>query len=99
MAFAPEVPWGVRTTRACAGVLGVPVSAQACFADPYDQNFESAASRLGSSWIDSGIDALSVLWRFISPAELKISLGRMVSVQYASSRLCYLALHSQHRVA
>lgn len=76
MAFAPEVTWGIQITKARTSAIGVPVIAQASFADPYDLSFESAALRLGNSWIDSGINALSVLWRFTSPAE-RASLRRI----------------------
>ena len=34
------------------------------FADPYYDDFERAAATLGNSWLDSGINALSVLARF-----------------------------------
>jgi predicted dehydrogenase len=67
MAFAPEVAWGVQATTAAEDMIGRPVSAQAFFADAYEDH-ESAAARLGNSWIDSGINALSVLRRFIQPA-------------------------------
>jgi predicted dehydrogenase len=76
MAFAPEVSWALRTTQAAASALGPPVSARASFADPYDQDFQPAATRLGNSWIDSGINALSVLRRFTDPAD-RTSLRRI----------------------
>lgn len=75
MAFAPEVSWGVTTTQALGSDLGAPVSAVASFADPYDL-CESAAPRLGSSWLDSGINALSILWRFINLTD-RASLRRI----------------------
>ena len=34
------------------------------FADPYYDDFERATATLGNSWLDSGINALSVLARF-----------------------------------
>ena len=67
MAFSPEVSWGIQTVQAYAGELGVPVTVEACFADPYENDFEAASQRLGNSWIDSGINALSVLARFVRP--------------------------------
>ena len=67
MAFSPEVSWGIQTVQAYAGELGVPVAVEACFADPYENDFEAASQRLGNSWIDSGINALSVLARFVRP--------------------------------
>ena len=65
MAFAPEVLWGLRTIEADR-FLGHPASVEMSFADPYQEDFESATARLGSSWIDSGINALSILRRFIT---------------------------------
>lgn len=76
MAFSPEVTWGAQTIQASAGDLGVPVAAEASFADPYQDNFEAARARLGNSWIDSGINALSVLTRFAEPVE-RTSLRRI----------------------
>ena len=67
MAFSPEVSWGIQTVQAYAGELGVPVAVEACFADPYENDFEAASQRLSNSWIDSGINALSVLARFVRP--------------------------------
>ena len=76
MAFSPEVTWGTQTVQASAGDLGVPVAVTACFADSYYDGFEAARARLGNSWIDSGINALSVLTRFVQPAE-RSSLRRI----------------------
>jgi predicted dehydrogenase len=67
MAFSPEVSWGTQTVRANGSELGVPVAVEACFADPYENDFEAASQRLSTSWIDSGINALSVLARFVQP--------------------------------
>ncbi len=68
MAFSPEVTWAAQIASGSAGDLGVAVAAEASFADPYSGNFEAAASRLGNSWIDSGINSLSILSRFAQPA-------------------------------
>jgi hypothetical protein len=38
-------------------------------ADPYQEDLSSAQARLGNSWIDSGINALSVIERFVTPVE------------------------------
>jgi predicted dehydrogenase len=67
MAFSPEVIWGAQTAQANAVELGVPVAIEAFSADPYQDDFESARQRLGNSWIDSGINALSVLTRIVEP--------------------------------
>ena len=67
MAFSPEVTWAARTAQASYARLGVPVAAQAWFTDPYTGQFDTATLRLGDSWIDSGINALSVLAGSPSP--------------------------------
>jgi predicted dehydrogenase len=64
MSFSPEVTWGLQLTQAQAASLGEPAAIEACFTDPYQPDFESAQSRFGSSWIDSGINSLSILNRF-----------------------------------
>ena len=75
-AFAPEVSWGAQTVRASAGDLGSPVAVEACFTDPYQDEFDATSQRLGNSWIDSGINALSVLTRFVQPVK-RSSLRRI----------------------
>jgi len=75
-AFAPEVSWGAQTARASAGDLGSPVAIEAYFTDPYQDDFHATSQRLGNSWIDSGINALSVLTRFVQPVK-RSSLRRI----------------------
>ncbi|HEX5406900.1 MAG TPA: Gfo/Idh/MocA family oxidoreductase [Pseudonocardiaceae bacterium] len=58
--FAPEVEWGVLA----AAALGPVVSARSVFTDPYESALDTVTVRLGTSWLDSGINALSVLDRF-----------------------------------
>lgn len=65
MAFSPEVIWGMQITRDNTGELGVPVAAEASFSDPYQEIFDTARVRLGNSWLDSGINSLSILSRFV----------------------------------
>lgn len=67
MAFSPVVEWGVRETASRAGQLGTPVLIEAWAADPYQADVESAQERLANSWTDSGINALSVIERFVRP--------------------------------
>jgi predicted dehydrogenase len=64
MAFSPEVDWALRQARARTNELGSPVAIEARYADPYQSDLTSARARLGSSWLDSGINALSVIERF-----------------------------------
>jgi predicted dehydrogenase len=72
MAFAPEVTWA----RHAASTLGHPVSVQASFTDPYSTSYTTAAARLGTSWTDSGINALSILTQFTQPYQ-RTSLRRI----------------------
>ena len=67
MAFSPVVEWGVREAGERADQLGAPVAIDAWAADPYQSDLVSAQERLGNSWIDSGINALSVIERFVKP--------------------------------
>jgi predicted dehydrogenase len=69
MAFSPEVLWAMELVRAKGDELGVPTRVQAIFADPYESDLDSARSRFGTSWIDSGINALSVIARFCDIVE------------------------------
>ncbi len=60
--FAPEVTWGQQALA--SRQPGALVAAESFFADPYYDDFGRAAATLGNSWLDSGINALSVLARF-----------------------------------
>jgi len=71
MAFSPEVVWAADLARTQFDNMGPPISISATFADPYETEFSSAQKKFGSSWIDSGINALSVLNRFVEPIERK----------------------------
>lgn len=75
MAFSPEVTWGMQTVQANAADLGVPTTIEAAFADPYADE-PGARSSLGNSWLDSGINALSILTRFAEPVS-RTSLRRI----------------------
>jgi predicted dehydrogenase len=63
MAYSPEVDWGVAITRDRAAQLGDPAAITCSFADPYSRGPDAAKARFGTSWLDSGINALSVLRR------------------------------------
>jgi hypothetical protein len=76
MAFAPEVIWGSKLTIAGASELGDPVSIESWSADPYQAHLDSARARLGDSWIDSGINSLSVIERFVRVAD-RISFRKL----------------------
>lgn len=69
MAFAPEVDWAVSEVACRSAELGPPVAIESWSADPYERELASARARLGTSWIDGGINALSVIERFAPPQE------------------------------
>jgi len=77
MAYSPEVTWALGVAGARGGEFGPPTGIQSFHADPYETDFDSARSRLGTSWIDTGINALSVIDRFATVVERKslVSLG------------------------
>jgi predicted dehydrogenase len=69
MAFSPVVEWALREVAERAGELGPPIAIESWGTDPYQSELASAQARLGNSWIDSGINALSVIERFVRPIE------------------------------
>ncbi len=69
MAFAPEVLWGERLVQKRCDELGPVREACAWFTDPYATDIDAARQRLGTSWLDSGINALGVMTRFCDPVE------------------------------
>lgn len=87
MAYSPEVLWAQHLTESEADSLGSPVKATAFFSDPYERDLTAAATRFGNSWIDSGINALSVLSRFGRPVERR-TLRNFGSTSYEAQVLC-----------
>ncbi|MEV4105415.1 Gfo/Idh/MocA family oxidoreductase [Nonomuraea sp. NPDC049649] len=85
MAYAPEVLWGEQVVR--THELGPVREIHSWFADPYASDLETARERFTSSWIDSGINALSVLTRFCDPLE-RISLRRLNESTYETRVRC-----------
>jgi predicted dehydrogenase len=69
MAFSPVVEWGIREAADRADQLGFPIAIESWGADPYQSDLASAEARLGNSWIDGGINALSVIERFVKPVQ------------------------------
>ena len=69
MAFSPEVSWAAGIARDRVTDFGPPVAIESVSADPYQADLASATARLCNSWIDTGINALSVIERFASPIE------------------------------
>ena len=78
MAFSPVVEWGMEETARRADKLGPPVAIESWAADPYQSDLAAMQARFGNSWIDSGINALSVIERFAKPVE-RTSLRRIGS--------------------
>jgi len=66
--FAPEVLWAARFYGTERGRLGDVVSLTAWFGSPYANDEDRRAASLVDSWLDSGINALSVIGRFVVPA-------------------------------
>jgi predicted dehydrogenase len=64
MAFSAEVEWALTIAKAKAPDLGPPIAIESVSSDPYQRCLEYATQRLGNSWIDTGINALSVIDRF-----------------------------------
>ena len=66
-AYAPEVEWAAaelpRWTEEHGELRGISMA----FADPYAADLERATSTLGDSWLDGGINAVSVLTRLVEP--------------------------------
>ncbi len=91
MAFAPEVCWGAQVAEASAHIFGAAVSIQASFADPYEEDFEPAASRLGNSWIDSGINALSVRFTKLTERTCLRRIGEPAHSVFEAHIICRTA--------
>ena len=81
-----EVEWFCREGTGNAGRELVGFDAR--FYDPYFENgrLVPSARSLGGSWIDSGINALSVICRFVSPPDLDIRDSRMTRVAESGCR-------------
>ena len=84
-AFGVEVNWFVDRLR--SGDLHLPTigSFDGRFYDPYfeDGRLQQRAKSLGGSWMDSGINALSVICRVVKPGALTIQDSRMTRVRGA----------------
>ncbi|MDP9226912.1 MAG: Gfo/Idh/MocA family oxidoreductase, partial [Actinomycetota bacterium] len=68
-AFAPEVSWLAARWRAIETAHGFVAGLSARFDDP-KESVRTASATLVSSWADSGINALSVLARFVKPGRI-----------------------------
>jgi predicted dehydrogenase len=88
-AFAPEVLWTSRELDRLAHRHGPPVSTSSVFRDAYLEQLERRTASLASSWLDSGINALSVLARFFTLGELIDASGKSPLWGRASARFDY----------
>jgi predicted dehydrogenase len=62
---APEVAWGVARATEIAATAGTIQAIEAAYCDPYVVAPRALSDGLASSWVDSGVNALSVLDRFV----------------------------------
>jgi len=74
-AFGQELEWYCKTNDDLDDIRSI----EAEFLDPYivGGQLEQRAASLGGSWLDSGINALSVICRLISPDDLVIRDSRL----------------------
>jgi len=79
-AFGAEVLWFSEQLRSDSLDLGNIRGFQSSFFDPYisDDRLANGASSLGGSWMDSGVNALSVLDHFVELGELRVASSRML---------------------
>lgn len=80
-AYAPEVLWGAEYIGAFVMRHGPIVATQSVFLDPYQGDVVRAVTSLGSSWLDSGINAMSVLARFVT-------IGPVLAVEQEAPLTC-----------
>ena len=69
LSFSAEVFWGAELAAARGTDLGEPTRFEQLFCDPYAADHETMTARHGTSWQDSGINALSIIQRFADPIE------------------------------
>ncbi|MGH8331604.1 MAG: Gfo/Idh/MocA family protein, partial [Pseudomonas fluorescens] len=69
-AYAPEVQWAAGNLRRWLDEIGTVVSFDSFFSDALMEDFDSAARAYESSWLDSGINCLTVLARLVSLKEI-----------------------------
>ncbi|HEO66254.1 MAG TPA: Gfo/Idh/MocA family oxidoreductase [Spirochaetes bacterium] len=79
--FAQDVDWWLNNNN--GNELGKLLGFNSGFFDPYitKGKVSPISKSLGGSWIDSGINALSVISKFIHPSTLKITEARMTSIE------------------
>lgn len=70
MAFSPEVLWARHLAENYGTSWGALENFECWFSDAYAKDIERASATLGDSWLDSGINALSVLQWFADVGEI-----------------------------
>jgi D-galactose 1-dehydrogenase len=82
-AFGVELEWFCRERKRQKADVDELTSFVAELYDPYFNNdqVQQRATSLGGSWMDSGINALSIICRLISPHDLVVCDSRMTRVE------------------
>jgi D-galactose 1-dehydrogenase len=80
--YGRDVLWYEEYLKEHSGDLGPLTGFHGGFFDPYYQQgkLEPSAAGLGGSWFDSGINALSVIGKFLDPNQLKLIEGRLTKI-------------------
>jgi predicted dehydrogenase len=76
-AYAPEVLWAVERAASWGGRHGPIVEIACDFDDPYADVVDDRTMALGDCWSDSGINALSVIARFVRVDRLVEAVGTL----------------------
>lgn len=84
-AFRPEVLWAANRADELRREHGLIEHLVATYEDPYARHIASRAESLTGSWIDSGVNALSVVARFLS--DLKVQRVSGESPRWATAHL------------
>lgn len=71
LGFASEVLWATGFCKTERSRLGDVVACEAWFGNPYAHDRDHRTASLTNSWLDSGINALSVIGRFAIPSAVE----------------------------
>jgi predicted dehydrogenase len=74
--FAPEVLWAQQQIDDLIDRHGPVATVASVFHDAYRDDLDRRTASLASSWLDSGINAVSVLWRLFVLGDLLDASGR-----------------------
>ncbi|MGM0421766.1 MAG: Gfo/Idh/MocA family protein [Pseudomonadota bacterium] len=84
-AYARDLNWWINHEKENQGQYGDLIGFSCSFFDPYimeDGALSPMSKSLGGSWVDSGINALSVIGRMINPKDLSIDEARMTKTEH-----------------